>query len=643
MINPATLFNKIKSRLFLVFVLIFIQLLGAGITFGQPIVRKSVPGDRKMEQRAASLARLGRPEEAVDIYLQLLYKNPSNSNIYFRVSNLMPGKDYAPTLLQILDDILKSQSKNTRLAAERGRLLVLLDRKQEAIESWDALIQQRQNDRFAYTSVTNAMLQAGVIDEAVLLLENGRKQIGDPAAFAYDLARIYAAKHDYAKAGNEYLAHLDHNSGMLDHISNQLIRLLENDGAFELIDQSFDAILLTPGDHQSILLARAKLYLHQKEYERCVETILSTDVSKSMNNVFDIADDLAAEKAWGAAADLYLFISANSHDRRQTGEALLELASTYEHRLQYREPYRSLSGYFSGNQFLKLDVQFTAGNDASLTRTLKLYDSLQTLLPKTQEAFEASYHIAEIQLTVNADVDRAINGFRYILDNSRGRELRLSAGTRLVDSYLVRGDTTSAMRSLDDLIRKMNMDEDDPKILTSTIKILLHKGDIPGMQKELLNLSGAALPSDPIFNDGLELTALLEGNGEPDDPQLKNYIKAEKLIGQHKLSEAIDLLSQIEGDAETIADEAAVRSIQLQLSLKEFNQATAAMDSFLETYEESEFRPNVLIWRGEYWQYMQQNPVAAIPYYEEVIVNYPGYLGIQELRIRLRNLLGDGS
>ncbi|NQV16001.1 hypothetical protein HQ531_11130, partial [bacterium] len=498
-------------------------------------------------------------------------------------------------------------------------------------------------DRFAYTSVTNGMLESGVVVEANQLLIEGRQNINEPHAFAYDLARIYAAKHNYDLASKEYLSHLDRNPGMLDHISNQLIRLLENDGAFEIISESFEAVLRTPGDHQPILLSLAKIYLHEKKYRECVETVLSSDVSKSMNDVFAIANDLAAEQAWGAAADLYLFISANSNDRRQIGEALLQLASTYEHRLQYSEPYRSLSGYFPGNQFLDLDVQFTAGNDASLERTLKLYDSLQTLLPKTTEAFEASYHIAEIQLTVSADVDRAINGFQHIFNNSRSRELRLSAGMRLVDAWLVRGDTTKALRSLDEIISQLNMDDDDPQIVASKIKIFVHQVDIPGLKKELLNLSGAASPSDPLFNDGLELTALLEGNGGSDNPQLQQYLKAERLIGQHKLSEAIDLLEQIDGDSETIADEAAVRSIQLLLSLKKYVLATEAMDRFLDSFAESDWRPNVLIWRGEQLQFVNNDPKAAIPYYEEVIVEHPGYLGIQELRIRLRQLIGADS
>ena len=609
----------------------------------QSASRRATSTDNMLEQRASSLARLGRTEEAVDLYLELLYKNPGKSNLYFRVSNLMPGAENAHTLLQILDDILKTQSKNSRLAADRGRLLYLLDRKEEAMSDWRGILQRSPNDRFLYTTISSAMLQAGASSEATDMLVEARGTLNDPLAFAYDLARIYAAKHNYDQASKEYLAHLDKNPGMLDHISNQLIRMLENDGAYELMMVNFKRKIQSPGNHEVLMLAQAKLYLHQKQYSECAAMVLSSDVNKSMKDVMAIANDLLAERAWVPAADLFLFISANSQDSRQIGEALLKLASTYEHRLQSQQDYQTLSGYFEGNQFLGLDVRLPAVNDVSLQRTLKLYDSLQTLLPRTNEAFLASYHIAEIQLMVSGDVDRAIRGFVHIFENAPRLNLRLTGGLRLIDAMLVKGDTTAALRTLDKLTQKLNIDEDDPQLVASRIKILIHQGDIARLKKELLNLSGSASPSDPIFNDGLELLALLEGNGGEDDPDLKLYLRGERLIGQHKLTEAIDVLQSIQGDPASIADEAAVRSIQIQLALKNSQDAVSQMDDFLNEYPESAWRANVLVWRGEHLQFEQQSPSAAIPYYEDVIVNHPGYLGVQEVRHRLRTLIGAGS
>jgi tetratricopeptide (TPR) repeat protein len=633
--------NRVITGLFLL--LISLPLFMSETASAQGFTRGNTPDDQMLEKRASSLARLGRTEEAVDIYLQILYKDPRNYNIYFRVSSLLPGKENASVLLEILADILKTQPQNTRLEAERGRLLYLLDRQEAALEVWQRIIEKNPNDKFLYTTVTNSMLQVGALTEAIDLLTQGRVALSDTQAFALDLARIYAAKHNYDLASKEYFNHLDNNPGMLDHITNQLIRLLENDGAFEIINGNLQLSMMEPGDHQTLVLAQAKLLLHQQDYEECARIILASNISRSMAHVMSIADDLMAEQAPVPAAELYMFISSNSPDKRQAGEALLKLASTYEYRLHPEQSYTSLSGYFQGNQFLALDVRIPRGKDASLERTLKLYDSLQTLLPQTDEAFEASFHIAEIQLMVSGDVDRAIRGFQHIFSTASRTEMRLAGGQRLVDSWLVKGDTSAALKALEDMMDKLNMDEDLPQIVASRIKILMHQGNIPALKKELRNLSGAASPADPIFNDGLELMALLEGNGEENDPKLLQYLKAERFVGQHKLTEAIKTLRNIEGDSNSIADEAGVRAIQILLALGSSSEAVLVMDDFLKTYPDSPWRANILVWRGEMLQFIKNAPQAAIPYYEEVIINHPQYLGIQELRIRLRSLIGGDS
>ncbi|MBT4129634.1 MAG: hypothetical protein HOD43_11450, partial [Candidatus Marinimicrobia bacterium] len=101
--------NRVILKFLLV--LMLVPHLGLDRAKAQLLPNRTKTRDHQLEQRASSLARLGRTEEAVDLYLEILYKNPRNYNIYFRVSNLMPGPENASVLLQILEDLLKTQSK----------------------------------------------------------------------------------------------------------------------------------------------------------------------------------------------------------------------------------------------------------------------------------------------------------------------------------------------------------------------------------------------------------------------------------------------------------------------------------------------------------------------------------------------------
>jgi len=632
----------LKVRTFLAVMGMFF-LFTPALSEAQSLPRRGLPPGKALEQRAAAMLRLGRPEAAVDLYLEALYKNPGNSLLYYQLSQLLPGKENASTLLQIVDDILKSQPGDDRLRAEKGRLLYLLEKEPEARQIWEQIIRQKQQDRFIYTTVTNAMLKAGATEEAINVLQGGRVNLGDQTLFTYDLARIYAARHDYTMATQEYLAHLDKNPGMLDPIANQLIRLLENDGAAEAVRSGFKVILASEGPHHSVTLARAKILLHEKQYEDCAQIVLSMNSSKSMKEILAIANDLKGEQAWLPAAKLYLFISANSKNDRLRGEALLNLASTYEQQMDSGQTYRSLAAYFPGNQFFELDLRIMQSEDASLQRTLQLYDSLQIMLPQTRQAYLAAFHIAELNLTTSGDVDRAIRGFKRIFESAPYTDIRLMAGRRLVEANLSKGDTQTARQTLERVIHTLRLDEDDPVIIASRIKIFMHQTDIAVLLKELRNLSGAARPADPLFNDGMELQALIEGNGGMDDPRLREYFKAERLIGQHKLSEAVRILAGIQGPASSIADEALVRAVQLLLILGNTAQASQEMDRFLASATDSPWRPTILVWRAEQFQFVAGDPRSAIPYYESLIVDHPDYLEIQEIRQRLRSMIGSGS
>lgn len=623
--------------------IVFLLIISSADIYAQGMQRPAPRNqDEMMLKRAESLVHLGKPEQALEIYLEVLARNPRRTNVYHRISNLLPGKDNAATLLQILDDVLKHQSNDQNLIAERGRLFYLMNKKEEAHQVWDGLIANRSESHI-HIAVMNAMLRAGATDEAISKLLGARVTLNDPKLFTMELARIYSIQHDYGRASLEYLRHLENRPQTLSHVTNQLIDLSQNDGASEFIQASFDHMLSLEGDHQAIHLARAKLYQHKKQYDRCVASIRRLDQAAVINEIFNIAQDLEAEAAWDQAAELFLIISAESKDNRMRGNALLHLASVYEQQLSDRAEFESLAHYFKGNPFFNLDIRFSTDKSEILERTLVLYDSLESVLPKTRSAMEANYRIANIRLTTTGDVDQAIRGFQSTMKLSSDKRLMLSAGKRLVDAWLVRGDTTKAMNVLKDVTENLGLDEDDPEIIVSRIKVLMHSGNLPGLKKELLNLSGAALPGNPRFNDGLELMSLIDGNGGVDDSQLKSYLAAERLIGQHKLSEAVKQLLNFHGNDQTIADEARVRGIQLLLALKRYPEAKIEMDRFLDEFTGSPWRPVVLIWQGEQMQFREHNAQGAVPSYEAVIINHPEYLGISAVRLRLREILGSGS
>ncbi|MCF7798228.1 MAG: hypothetical protein K9N36_10745, partial [Candidatus Marinimicrobia bacterium] len=60
---------------------------------------------------------------------------------------------------------------------------------------------------------------------------------------------------------------------------------------------------------------------------------------------------------------------------------------------------------------------------------------------------------------------------------------------------------------------------------------------------------------------------------------------------------------------------------------------------FLATRLASPWLPQALIWQGELMQFRKNDPVMAVPYYEELLVNHPTNLYIGAVRQRLRSIV----
>lgn len=592
-------------------------------------------------RQADALARAGRSEQAVKLYSEVLDNDPGRGDIYYKIANLLPGKENAATLLRILDNILPYNRNDQHLQAEYARLQYLLGDKDSALSTWQALISERQGDRFIYTVVMNAMLKVAASEEAVALLLSARESLQDSTVFAYELARIYGLQNNYIQATREYLSHLELRPTMLNPVSDQLIAMANSGDAADLIEGEIRAYLPRATNPDIHRLTLAKLYLHWERYADCVLVAQGMDRSQSLNDILRLGKDLKAEGAWSEAAELFILVSTHSDQMDMRGEALLNLASAYEGMSLEQNSYTSLAGYYENNSFLKLDMNTIQANQTLLERTFHLYDSLQALLPATPAAFRAAFQIAELSLTTSGDVDRAIRGFDHIFGACPLPLIRRQAAERLVDAWLVRGDTSAALASIEKMIQSLHLDEDDPEVIAARIKVYMFMGNADRLRYELLNLTGAARPDHPLYNDAFEVLNLINEN--EGDPSLETYLRAEKLIREHKLMEAVTILFSINEASAGFTDEAAIRGIQILKALGHNEDAFMHLNGFLDTFTDSPWRPVALVWKGEYLQFVKNDTHAAIGAYEELIINHPTFLGTPAIRLRIRELIGEDS
>lgn len=596
--------------------------------------------DQSIFMRAQALERMGRTDEAIQLYTSLMKDNPTNQVYYLRLSELLRHVNRLDDLLILIEERLKYDSKDIDLLLDKAGVLYVQGQKPEASALWSAIQKNNPPTPMLFTRIANSQLIAGAVDDALQTLLAGRQRLNDPAAYAADLARVYAARMVYDKAAEEYLRHLERYPNQANFITQQSIQMFKDANAYPIVVNTLEKGLMTTSEPAAVRTVLGRVYFYGKDYDQVAQLFMDNAIKDiELPEMLDMAQSLEREHAWSPASELYLGVSRIAQQTNVRGQALLGLARTYERRLLIEPTYQSLGGYFPGNRFFRLDVQLTQELDGSLSQALSLYDSLRATLPNSDAAFKAMYQVANIQLTITADFDNAASGFEYILSHSRSKDLALEAGQRWIDAILAKGDTTAARQAWERMIKVAGADEDDPEVIYSHIRILLNATDLNAVVKQLKNLTGAASPIDPLFNDALEVLGLIDDNGGPDDPALKNYFRAEALVSQHKLTEAVNLLDQLQRQDAPIADEAAIRQIQLLEFLGKNETAESLLNDFLVKRLESPWLPQALIWQGELVQYRTQDPIAAVPYYEELLVNHPTNLYIGAVRQRLRAIV----
>ena len=590
-------------------------------------------------KRAQSYERFGQNDEALALYLSILEKNPDERRAYYRAMQLYEANENWDGQLILLGERLKLSPQDIELRADEARIRYGMGEKELAKEIWETIVENAGRSENVFRLVSNAQIRTQALDLAKATLLAGRQKLGRNSLFANDLARLYKVRGEIDLATQELLLYFDANTHAKNYIERELVGFLDNPDNLPIV---IEALKIWGKQTDNILASidfSVTILLHEKKYDDAVHEISAQTPSiLAPQTLLNYAMSFEAEKAWSAAQKVYEKLILETKNEKYAGAAILGLGRAIEHQVLENNEEQSMAGFYEGNTFFAIPFVFSGSNQEKLNEAISLYKDLDRGQKSGLRA-EAVFRLSDLQLRVLSDTDSAIKGFETVMMTPSNRNLQQEAGFRLIECHLVKGDTVAAKNIWNQVITLTGADEDDSQFIAENLRISLHSKNWTYLKKALLNLSGSTRPADPLFNDGLELSSFIEGNGTLEDENLKRYLEAEVLIGRHKLSEASKLLKLIQrGD---VADDAAIRRIELLMLLKQFKAAEDELNIFLEKYETSDWFDVALIWNAELQEKRGVENVTLIPHYERVLVERPYSLYASQCLTKIRQLRGD--
>ena len=625
--------NKLINKI--IFVLVMLQL-----GFNQNILDKnSVIGSKNRVQpvnsdsfkkftRAKSLEKAGLWEDAEKLYKEINIDEPGDKRYFKPLKNILKQRSEWEELIEFSREFSKANNNDPKVLVDLGEVYIWAGEMQLAKQTFQPLLSNAQNNPNIFKMIINKYAQNGIFDKSEEILIKSRKSLKIPEFYSMEMARLYSNRMVYDKALSEYLLYVSKNPNRLNFVSDRIVGFLSSPEIVSMIIKN----LKKENSIESKLIL-SDIFFNQKAYKSSYELLINNDVE--FRYLLDFATDLIDENELELSERVLTYIyNSNTSDQSLMEKAIFNLAVIYENKTVSSIDPLPISGLFKNNSFFKNNyLSLNEQNAGSLNQAINIYDSLVT---KTN-SIEANFRLAEIRFRILGDLDGAVKHYNNIINKKRNKKYLIESVSRLIDIYIAKGDIKKAM----DVIKVYKKDSRLlSKLNTLKIKetqVYFYEGDIDTLSAFIKdNFSDLSFDND-WYNDILEIRSLLF-NFDKKPELFSIYAEAQLLLQKNKREEALKKLYHIL----ELSEKPLTNLIKYQLAYVLVLQAQYmnAIDIMTNIDGESIFIELSYILNGEVFDYILNDGESAINYYLEFLEKYPDSIYYDQIRLRLRELVG---
>ncbi len=589
-----------------------------------PAAEKQVAGSGRNQIRVAQdYERRGHHSAALKIYSALFSQVPQNQLYYEGVKrNMLRLKQF-----EGLADIVRQQINRTnsvRFHADLGNVLYNQGAHEQALKTWSAAIESFKSQKPAYTYVANAMISNRLYDEGIKVYQQGRKIFKSDDLFVFELANIYVLRLKYKEATAEYVKHLARNPNQFAYVERRIMGYTKSeDDATQVIEVLKEQLSRRKESHLVRRLL-ANLYLRQEQFSLALQQFKLLEETRPPNQ--KVLDQSGKE--------IYFFaekaLKAGKFDHAEGAYALI--LSGYP-----SSPYRPRAMY---------GVAVSKQKQGHPREAIALFEAVIARDAKATWAQESLFQVGEIYFDELFETENALAAYqRLARAYPRGRKTT-DAFFRIGDCYTATGDLQTAKTWYERAGETLT--DNAPLRDLATYKaayLQFLNGDYSGslaLLGGILDKMGQAGVDQKYVNDALELTLLIEENQKKSAEALAIYARAELLSLQRKPAAAADSLARllsVHEDAE-IVDDALLKLGELANEQGQFLSAVAYLDTLLRRIPDSVHCGLAQKRIAEIYEVGLNSPEKAFAAYENVLINYPNSLYVEEVRQKLRLLQG---
>ena len=588
---------------------------------------------------AQSFEQAGEWDRAVTVYESLLESSPQN---FVVLEGLRRGytelKQYDKAI-DLVRQQLRVNPSDENLLSILGGLYDLSGQPQTADSVWQVVLRKDPKNANLYRLIASQLIEHRQYDRAIDVYKMGRVAAANQSLFMEDLATLYGALHQYDAATLEFVKILRTNPQQVTYIQSRLSGFTgHEDGRIAALAVFKAEAVRTPNDvpTHSVL---AWLYMEGKQFDAALGEYQVIDRLTKANGleIYQFAQRAAQEHAYLTAAKAF----------REVIEGKAPLNILMYARYGYARAIEELSALNDtlAQRVAQQPVSDQRGAVVSETQptfqgSLALYESLIKDQPNSETAMQALYRIGVIRFQRFFDLNGAAAAFDRIRTMPFSATLVYEATLSLAEVDIARNDLAKARKEYSGLVRGAP-DQYRDQILFRLAELDYFEARFDSCCASLQHIS--ANVANDLANDALQLLYFIQENKSAGLQALTEFAAAELLVRQRKYSEALGRFQSVleHYPASTLADDAAMRSAEMELLLDKVNDALVMFRRVINDMPTSVLRDRAQMRVAEVYESKLQDKKKAIESYEEVLANYPTSLYVEEARKRIRFLRGD--
>jgi tetratricopeptide (TPR) repeat protein len=574
------------------------------------------------------------PKRSLTVLTSLSQRFPGNERVLTRLGYVWQVVGDADSAEVCFKRALKVNPKSLESGKSLGILYIGAEREREAQAAFDELMRANEYSMSAYRAVGTALRDVGRYDAALELYRDGRDRSERHIVLSLEVADLLETTGDYEGALDEYMLYIGDEGRNYRFTKTKMLGLMRGleTPERERLSQSLEARLDAGKGNRFVMLdVLASHYVEEGRLESALDKALLADKEgpSDGSTLISLAERILMQADVRPRAERRRYLElgirsldafATSHPRAMgTDRAKFMLASIYE-------------------QFGAGEVPDVVPGERRnfLEQAVAEYTDLSRNYPNSEFAERAYLARGDVLLHRLKRHEDALEAYRSGSVNSRNFTDVFAA--RIGDLYLGLGRYDDAQHYFENLINSGYPELAQAGTYYTGLRLCL-TGDYE-TARDTLSYMAEEVPSSPYTNDAIETAWIVEEGLLFESSSLGAWFQAwqAEMIGD--TTAVLDKLGEIV--SKPVHEALRPRALfKLGRSLRQrgdLDLAVAALKRFLDEYPAEDLRPDVQREIATIYEFGYEQYDKALREYENVLMTYPDYAFLDEVREDVRRL-----